>query len=511
MSRRLNLLDHPVCLTIPGRQAPSHATGERVTQLADQAAPIGSRRRKFVAQSLRLIRAIAREGVIGLARRKAARAASEMAERYSISRFAHKPWRPDGRPVFLLVSHDCGGGTERHVRDLDGLLQSEGIRPILVRPGQSGSLVWEERAPRGEIAWCRASSSDRESLRQFLDLLNPVHAHVHHLAGLPDALIELLAEIGVPYDWTIHDYHAICPRIQLIGARGVYCGEPEPAACNTCLSRLGDDQGRRVSETITVWRERFRRHVTGARRVFAPSEDVARRIARYMPGLRLEIRPHFEDTKCPGPLANRLSPGEPVRVVVVGTIVPAKGSERLLACARDARARRLPLEFHIVGTTDRNAQFARLKKVHVAGPYRESEVFERLAAARCHLAFLPTVCPESFMYTLSTVMAAGLYTVCYDLGAQAERVRAWGWGKALPLDIEPPAVNDALLDAAQRLAAEPGCPPPPAPAMYPDPLQSYYGFSSEELEAMRIRPSDRPAGCGATPHRSERKVHAYLH
>jgi glycosyltransferase involved in cell wall biosynthesis len=481
MSRRLNLFDHPVCLTVPARQARS-LWSERVLLAV----------RKIGAQSLRLTRAIAREGVIGLARRKAAQAAGTIAERSTIRRFERKPWRPDGRPVFLLVSHRCGGGTERHVRDLAGLLQSEGIRPVLVRPGRNGSLVWEERAPDGEIAWCRASSPDRESLQQFLDLLNPVHAHVHHLAGLPDALIELLAEGGVSYDWTIHDYHAICPRIQLIGAQGVYCGEPEPAACNTCLSRLGDDQGRRVSESITVWRERFRRHLNGARRVFAPSEDVARRMAHYMPGLRLAIRPHFEVLKSSGTLANRLLPGQPVRVVLLGTIVPAKGSERLLACARDAHARRLPLEFHIVGSTDRDAQFARLKNVHVAGPYRDSEVFERLAAARCHLAFLPTVCPESFMYTLSIVMAAGFYTVCYDLGAQADRVRAWGWGKTLPLDLESPAVNDAVLAAAQRLAAEPGCPPPLAPAMYPDPLNSYYGFSAEDLEEMR-------------------NVHAYLH
>ncbi len=453
----------------------------------------------LVAQSIRLTRAIAREGLIGLARRKAARAASEMAHRATIRRFEQKPWQSDGRPVFLLVSHHFGGGTERHVRDLTGLLQSEGIRPVLVRPGRGGSLVCEERAARGEMAWCRAFHPDRESLQELLDLFNPVHAHVHHLAGVTDALIELLAQRRVPYDWTIHDYHAICPRIHLIGERGVYCGEPEPAACDRCLSRVGDDQGCRVSESITVWRDRFRRHLQGARRVFAPSRDVARRLARYIPGLRLAIRPHFEETKTPGVLACRLSPGEPVRVLLLGTIVPAKGSERLLACARDARARRLPLQFHVVGSTDRDAQFARLKNVRVSGPYRDSEVFERLAAARCHLAFLPTVCPESFMYALSIVMAAGFYTVCYDLGAQADRVRAWGWGQTLPLDLEPQAVNDELLDTAQRLAAEPGCPLPPAPAMYPDPLKSYYGFSADELEQIRLPPSRRTAGSSANP------------
>jgi glycosyltransferase involved in cell wall biosynthesis len=500
MSRRLNLLDHPACLRVPRRQAPSSWTQH--VKLA-----IGN----VVTQSLRLLRAIAREGLIGLARRKAARAAREVVERSTISRFAHEPWRPDARPVFLLVSHNCGGGTERHVRDLQGLLSSEGIRPILVRPRQNGFLVWEEIAPSGEISWCRTSRPDRDPIRQLLDLFRPVHAHVHHLVGLPDTLVELLSEARVPYDWTIHDYHAICPRTHLIGVQGAYCGEPEPAACNACLSRLGDDQGRSVSESITVWRERYRRHLGGARCVFAPSEDVARRIARYLPGLHLAIRPHFEDVKSPRPLAIQLSPGDPVRVVVLGTIVPAKGLERLLACARDARARRLSLEFHIIGSTDRDAQLRRLKNVHITGRYRDSDVFERLAAARCHLAFLPTVCPESFMYALSIVMAAGFYTLCYNLGAQAERVNAWGWGKTLPLDLEPHAVNDTLLDQAHWLAAQPNSPPPPAPSAYPDLLKSYYGFSTENLVAMGISPSKRPPDCATAPHGFERKVHAYLH
>ncbi len=477
-----------------------------------QLGPHGAQRRKILRRSLTLIQTITREGPIAFAGRKVAQAAHGRAERARIKQFNEHAWLPDGRPVFLLVRHNCGGGTERHVHSLAALLLQEGVRPILVRPGPKGCLIWEEHAPSGEIAWCRASAPDRGSLRHCLELVRPVHSHVHHLSGVPGALVELLQERRIPYDWTIHDYHAICPRIHLIGARGVYCGEPEAAACNACLSRHGDDNGNAVSESITVWRERFGRHLSGARRVFVPSDDAATRIRRYLPTLPVTLRPHPEIPENPGLIAKQPLPGEPVRVVVLGTIVRAKGSERLLACARDARARRLPLEFQIVGITDRNAQFRRLKNVCVSGRYREAEVFERLAATSGHLAFLPTVCPESFMYTLSTVMAAGFYTVCYDLGAQAERLRAWGWGRVLPLETEPQTVNEALLDAACTLAANRGAPPvAPPPAVYPDALHAYYGFSSQELEELTISPQRRPAGSGATPHRPERTIYAHIY
>ena len=40
------------------------------------------------------------------------------------------------------------------------------------------------------------------------------------------------------------------------------------------------------------------------------------------------------------------------------------------------------------------------------------------------LAFLPSIWPETWCFTLSEAWAAGLYAVVFDLGAQAERMRA---------------------------------------------------------------------------------------
>ena len=65
-----------------------------------------------------------------------------------------------------------------------------------------------------------------------------------------------------------------------------------------------------------------------------------------------------------------------------------------------------PLEFHVIGSTDQNAVFAGLGNVRVWGRYKEREVYARLAAVRCHVAFLPSLWPETFMYTLSVAMAS---------------------------------------------------------------------------------------------------------
>jgi glycosyltransferase involved in cell wall biosynthesis len=429
----------------------------------------------------RLVTVLEREGARALASRKLSQVSALVAERSRVRRMRLRPWLRDDRAVFLLISHRCGGGTERHLSDLEAALRALGIRPVVVRPGHSGRLLWEERGGDRKTRWCRESSTDSKSIAEMLGSIEPVHAHVHHSLGLPETLFDALANRGIPYDLTIHDYHTICPRINLIGPGGRYCGEPEDAGCNSCLARLGDDQGRPVSESIAEWRLRNAGRLANARRVFAPNADVVRRLGRYFPGRELTLRPHAESLPfLEDRLVEAIRAGEPIRVAVIGTLVAVKGSQRLLACARDARTRGLPLEFHVIGSTDRDAALSRLGNVHITGRYREREVYDLIASRRAHLAFLPSECPESYMYTLSIAMAAGLFVVCFDLGAQAERVRNWGWGRPIEPELEPGEINDELIAAAHALAENPNPPSAPAPASYPDLLGSYYDFTAEE-------------------------------
>jgi glycosyltransferase involved in cell wall biosynthesis len=330
------------------------------------------------------------------------------------------------------------------------------------------------------------------------------------MIGIPDVLLDLVAAAGISCDWTIHDYYTICPRVNLVSDNYAYCNEPDARSCNACLARNGDDQGRPVAESIEAWRARFARRLAGARRIFAPSHDAKRRLARYFPQLTILVRPHPESFPSLANLAAPVRPGEEIRVAVIGTIVRVKGSERLLACARDARRRGLPLSFQVIGATDRDAAFSRIGNVRVSGDYYDGQVYQRLAQARCHLAFLPSQCPETFMYTLSIAMAARMFVVCFDSGAQAERLRASGAGRILPLETAPESINEAILSAARSLADRPP-PPVPQPAAYPEILTSYYDFGPGELGRFQGSISGGGSFAGANPQIPRRSDHACLY
>ena len=379
----------------------------------------------------RLALAIEREGFVAFARRQSAWAVSRLVERARIITLSHRTFTSDGDPVFLMISHNCGGGTEQHLRDLCARCAGRISGPWSCARASAAGCCGKQRDDNGRVVWCRESSHHRPQLRKLLATIRPVHAHVHHTMGVPDALIELLGDLGISYDWTIHDYYGICPRINLVGADQSYCGEPDEAGCNRCLAAAWRRSGAMPSTvSIEDWRAAFARRLSRARRVYVPSADVRDRLARYFPALPVLVRPHPETLPEIASLAARLEPERPVRVAVVGTITAVKGSDRLLDCATRCARTRAATRVSCHRLDRVRTRCSRDCPTFMSpGVIDKIEVYSRLAAARCHLAFLPSLWPESFMYTLSVVMASGLYTVCFDLGAQSSRLKSWGWGR----------------------------------------------------------------------------------
>ena len=83
--------------------------------------------------------------------------------------------------------------------------------------------------------------------------------------------------------------------------------------------------------------------------------------------------------------------------------------------------------------------------VGITGPYREEEAEALIRAQAAHLALIPSIWPETWCFALSEAWRAGLAVAAFDIGAQAERIRATGRGWLLPLGMPAHRLNDALL------------------------------------------------------------------
>jgi len=378
-------------------------------------------------------------------------------------------------PAMLLITHVGGGGTERHVREMAERLEREGIRAIILRPTAKGCLRLERYAVPCTPSLVYEPAQEYYVLLQALRHLGLAHVHVHHLLGHPTATERLLADLALPYDWTIHDYFTICPRIALMDGHGSYCGEPGPESCNRCLATHGRWGDVRDGTEIGRWRARYAPMLRGARRVFVPHPDVGRRMRRYLPDVEFVVREHTVTLLQGRTVAVPLNKDKPLRIAVLGTLLPQKGVHVLTACARDALQRDLPMHFQVIGTAHPHEQLAAFGNVEISGEYTEEEVFDLLESQECHCALCLSIVPETYSFTLSITQSAGLYTIGFDLGAQGARITESGWGEVVPLDTPPAKINDRLLALRERLH---GIPPRPAPrfAEYANLLRDYFGL-----------------------------------
>jgi O-antigen biosynthesis protein len=402
--------------------------------------------------------------------------------------------RANGKRSFLFVSHNLDGGTGRHVRDLAHRLSQQGIGAFTLQPkagdatvGELNHATVENLSVAGEIDIRHGLSAAARLLRD----VGIVHIHIHHLMGFDREAVTfmpaLARECGVDYDFTVHDYTVVCPRVNMIDATGAFCGNSDIDVCESCVGSIGSPFG---DVGVWSWRAAHRHFLEGARKVYVPDEDVETRLKAFLPDLPVTVRPHPEavpDAFLP-PLARR--PEAPLRVAVIGATGRHKGSLQLLQCAEDAVRRSLPIRFVLIGFADMS-DLRTLPNVETTGAYLERDLPTILARSQCHLAFFPSVCPETYSFTLSQAFYAGLYPVAFDIGAVARRIRASGWGHVLPAEMMwlPAKVNETLLglDIAQPPV---DWHPVPGDELYKDILRDYYDLEPAGA-AKRLRGTRR--------------------
>ncbi len=387
-----------------------------------------------------------------------------------------------GPRSMVFISHALAGGIVTHIRHLEGRLRDEGVAVVHLRVGVKDrwSVELVSEAPDAPFLPNLPPTSIhqmRDLLGEFLGRLSPMAIHLHSLVGFDwnaaTSLLSLVRATGLPYFFTLHDYSIVCHRNDLVLTDGRYCGLPAVDACRLCVE--GDRSYPEALDPL-VRRESYDAFLQGARAVFAPSRDIADRLASAGASYAVTVRPHEEE---PFDVAPIISPATGVvTVVVVGAIGAHKGSRVLLNLARDAKGRGLPIRFHLVGYSDVTEA---LKGVEVeeTGRYRDDdEAAEQVAAIGPTCILLPSIWPETFCYTLSLAFRLGVPPVVFDLGAQAERVKRAGFGFVLPAALvdDPSVLNDRLLS----LPYDATRPEPPRTARYATILSDYYGLALGE-------------------------------
>jgi glycosyltransferase involved in cell wall biosynthesis len=359
----------------------------------------------------------------------------------------------DARPRVLQVLHSYvgGGGTEKHVQDLESAIADQflsfGAAPhdtLKLYCGTMPVAAW----PYEKAGWPLTSSNVPANDPAWLDILQQVKPsliHFHHLLNHPLSLLTKLSGTGIPIIVSIHDYYFLCPDYHLQHCPGVH-------SCDTCFPQ----QFKGPAQYQALRRDLLSGSLRAAAAIVAPSQAAANLMRDVYPDLTIRVIPHGIHNpeglhRAVQRLRGAQRPTEKIRFGMIGNLLPVKGIEVIFK-VWPLVARQNSAELHIYGTSDpmyveRCAELG----IHYHGPYTATDLPHMLS--EIDIGILPAQARETFSYTLSEFFAAGIPVIGSDYGALSDRVEQGVNGlKVAPTDIQAwiEAISLAASDAALR-------------------------------------------------------------
>lgn len=356
--------------------------------------------------------------------------------------------RQPGQRYALIVENSLVGGTRKAAADLSTIVSYGARRIITLQCQENGTIVLSCRDP---LIRATFRPGDEPTLGTMLDAAEIDLVLIHQLLGFNTAAIKTLT------DWCAHrktiyyghDFYPVCPRTTFIDAANRFCGGGTPAICNRCLDIGGGHEASRL-ETLTIEEHRslFEDLFANITKIITPSHDTKSYFQRFFPTVQIVPIPHPSASPASDVPVRR---GPSNNIILLGGIGPHKGSRQLLEIAATARLSHPHLTFTVIGHTNIDDDLEQLGNVSILGRYTAADLPGLIERVGGRLALFLSAWPETFSYTLSEAVHAGLVPIVPDIGAPAERVRNGGFGIIIPFPVTAAAALAAIdgFDPAQ--------------------------------------------------------------
>ena len=281
----------------------------------------------------------------------------------------------------------------------------------------------------------RVSPQIEPAIRDAIAITGARTIHFEGMHGVPFAGALRLIDDGFEVIVSIHDFSLFCARPHLIEEPfGKFCFYSQDLGrCHRCLSQTWDvprdEQRDRRSLARVI--------LAAAKRVLFPSRFLLdqHRLLFSMPQLKGVVIEPGSAGVSPAVLAQIKSARDargPTRAIAyAGSVKRHKGAHLLAELSK-----RTDAELHILGGGDEDLlrDLRRLPNVAVHGYYRAGALPSLLRRHDVGLVIVPSIWPEAHCLVISEAWMAGAAVVAFDLGAQAERIRAHGGGWLAPVE-----------------------------------------------------------------------------
>ena len=348
-------------------------------------------------------------------------------------------------PVLLVFNHLLGGGANDYLEKEKPKILEQG-RAIATLAFEPVEYMYHLTVEYGELSF-QCLSTSLASLLSLFDDVDEVWINELVTFGQIQGNMETIKDfirVRKPLcKILIHDYFPICPSINLLDCEGRFCGIPSNLMkCQECYKKKGFD--REYGATILDYRSKWEALFGEEADVVCFSVSSEELLTRAFPQIaRVIVSPHAV-RPLPKVKTNGYNHDE-IRIGIIGRMCEHKGASIVKSIAEHSRAAGISVV--LFGDFEDGQKPDGIK---VIGEYQRDELSNLVQSEEIDVIFFPSIWPETFSFTCSEAISMGLPVASFDIGAPAERIKAYDLGKVMPLDLDIEEIVDELIRHANK-------------------------------------------------------------
>lgn len=234
----------------------------------------------------------------------------------------------------------------------------------------------------------------------------------------------------------IHDYFVLCPSIFLLDNNGKYCGvSSDKSFCDKCFKKQNFNK---YFKSIDAFRLAFQNLFDLADYILIFSNSSKKIIEKIyqIDTNKYKLTPHqvtWIKRRCKKTTAKKI-----LNIGILGHLALHKGLDIMQSLFYESL--NLPWRFYHFGNFHSNEKYANLT---LCGAYERHNLVDMVEKYDIDVFIFPSICPETFSYTVQEIILLDKPIICFNLGAQAERVSTYHKGYIVN-DISVKALQDEL-------------------------------------------------------------------
>ena len=331
----------------------------------------------------------------------------------------------------LVVCHNGGGGTGSYMKN-KYRKESDTLFLLKVYSADKDYLYRIENSDTKETAYIRPQ--ELQKLNNCIHNINIVA--VESYIDI-EYVLNWIASLHVPVTYDLHDFHCVWYEAHFVH-NGKYLTRQE---LEKSVLKYG-----KTKITFEKWHQIWQNFFPVVETINAFSESSKKIFGEYYPDFvnKVIVTPHSLDYIKFGSLTKL---PKKFTVGIFGSILDSdKGCDVVHSFLKYSKNKNYEIYFNGELSPECKVKASNIKYM---GRYDVSKLDKIIEEQGISVVLFPSICPETFSYTVSELIHAGVPVACFNLGAQAEKIANYKYGELIT-DNTNAAIFSALKSAFQK-------------------------------------------------------------